>query len=122
MKKLFAALEKHIGLSLDNKDIFVSLAGGAKLKDPALDLAICAAVISSCKDYPIPHDSVFMAEVGILGQVAKVPLIEKRMDEARRLGFTKTYTSVLTKQEKSKPSGMTVVELADLNGLAVKLR
>ncbi len=119
---LFAALEKHIGLSLDNKDIFVSLAGGAKLKDPALDLAICAAVISSCKDYPIAHDSVFMAEVGILGQVAKVPLIEKRMDEARRLGFTKTYTSILTKQEKSKLSGMTLIELADLNDLAVKLK
>lgn len=119
---LFAALEKHIGLSLDNKDIFVSLAGGAKLKDPALDLAICAAVISSCKDFPIAHDSVFMAEVGILGQVAKVPLIEKRMDEARRLGFTKTYTAVLTKQEKSKLNGMTLVELSDLNGLALKLR
>ena len=119
---LFAALEKHIGLSLDNKDIFVSLAGGVKLKDPALDLAICAAVISSCKDYPIAHDSVFMAEVGILGQVAKVPLIEKRMDEARRLGFTKTYTSVLAKQEKTKLNGMTLVELADLNDLALKLK
>ncbi len=119
---LFAALEKHIGLSLDNKDIFVSLAGGVKLKDPALDLAICAAVISSCKDYPIAHDNVFMAEVGILGQVAKVPLIEKRMDEARRLGFTKTYTSILSKQEKSKLNGMTLVELADLNDLALKLK
>ena len=119
---LFAALEKHIGLSLDNKDIFVSLAGGIKLKDPALDLAICAAVISSCKDFPIAHDSVFMAEVGILGQVAKVPLIERRLDEARRLGFTKAYTSVLAKQEKSKLKGLTLVELADVNDLAVKLR
>ena len=119
---LFAALEKHIGLNLDNKDIFVSLAGGVKLKDPALDLAVCAAVISSCKDVALPHDSVFMAEVGILGQVAKVPLIERRLDEAQRLGFKKAYAAVVTKAEKQKLKEMTLLELADLNELALKLR
>jgi len=119
---LFAALEKHIGLSLDNKDIFVSLAGGVKLKDPALDLAICAAVISSCKDIPLPHDSVFMAEVGILGQVAKVPRIDKRLEEARRLGFKKAYTSAVTKEEKKKLGELNLEELTDLNALALKLK
>ena len=119
---LFAALEKHINLPLDNKDIFVSLAGGVKLKDPALDLAVCAAVISSCKDIALPHDSVFMAEVGILGQVAKVPLIERRLDEAQRLGFKKAYAAAVTKSEKQKLSKMTLLELADLNDLALKLR
>ncbi len=119
---LFAALEKHIGLSLDNKDIFVSLAGGVKLKDPALDLAICAAVISSCRDIPIAHDSVFMAEVGILGQVAKIPLVERRIEEARRLGFAKTYTAIVSRAEKSKLKGMTLVELSDLNDLSRQLR
>ena len=99
---LFAALEKHIGLPLDNKDIFVSLAGGVKLKDPALDLAICAAVISSCKEIALPHDSVFMAEVGILGQAAKVPLLEKRLEEAQRLGFKKAYAAAVTSAEKQK--------------------
>ncbi len=119
---LFAALEKHINLPLDNKDIFVSLAGGVKLKDPALDLAVCAAVISSCKDIALPHDSVFMAEVGILGQVAKVPLIERRLDEAQRLGFKKAYAAAVTKTEKQKLSKMALLELADLNDLALKLR
>jgi len=119
---LFAALEKHIGLNLDNKDIFVSLAGGVKLKDPALDLAVCAAVISSCKDVPLPYDSVFMAEVGILGQVAKVPLVDRRLDEAQRLGFKKAYGAAVTKAEKQKLKEMTLLELADLNDLALKLR
>lgn len=119
---LFAALEKHIGLNLDNKDIFVSLAGGVKLKDPALDLAVCAAVISSCKDVPLPHDSVFMAEVGILGQVAKVPLIDRRLEEAQRLGFKKAYAAIVTKAEKQKLKEMSLLELADLNDLALKLR
>ncbi len=119
---LFAALEKHIGLNLDNKDIFVSLAGGVKLKDPALDLAVCAAVISSCKDVPLPYDSVFMAEVGILGQVAKVPLMDRRLDEAQRLGFKKAYGAIVTKAEKQKLKEMSLLELADLNDLALKLR
>lgn len=119
---LFAALEKHIGLSLDNKDIFVSLAGGVKLKDPALDLAVCAAVISSCKEIPVAPDCVFMAEVGILGQVAKVPLIDRRLEEAQRLGFKKGFSASVTKGEKQKLSAMSLVELADLNALALKLR
>ena len=119
---LFAALEKHIGLPLDNKDIFVSLAGGVKLKDPALDLAVCAAVISSCKEIPIAHDSLFMAEVGILGQAAKVPLLDRRLEEARRLGFKKAYTAALSRTEKRNLKDLTVLELADLNDLALKLR
>ncbi len=119
---LFAALEKHIGLPLDNKDIFVSLAGGVKLKDPALDLAVCAAVISSCKEIPIAHDSLFMAEVGILGQAAKVPLLDRRLEEARRLGFQKAYTAALSRTEKRNLKDLAVLELADLNDLALKLR
>ena len=119
---LFAALEKHIGLPLDNKDIYVSLAGGVKLKDPALDLAICAAVISSCKDIAIPYDHVFMAEVGILGQAAKVPLIDRRLEEASRLGFTKAFCAPLTPQEKGKRGKLSVIEIADLPDLNIKLR
>ena len=119
---LFAALEKHTGLPLDNKDIFVSLAGGVKLKDPALDLAVCAAVISACKEIPLAPDSVFMAEVGILGQAAKVPLIDRRLEEAQRLGFKKAYSAAVTKPEKEKLSRMTLAELADLSDLTLKLR
>ncbi len=119
---LFAALEKHIGLPLDNKDIFVSIAGGVKLKDPALDLAICAAVISSCKDIAIPYDHVFMGEVGILGQAAKVPLVDRRLEEAQRLGFTRAFCPPVTRDEKSKLSKLTLVEIADLNDLVLKLK
>lgn len=119
---LFAALEKHVGLPLDNKDIFVSLAGGVKLKDPALDLAVCAAVISSCRDVPVPHDWLFVAEVGILGQAAKVPLLDRRLEEARRLGFKKAFTAFASPAEKQNLSGLQVVELGDINDLALKLR
>ncbi len=119
---LFAALEKHVGLSLDNKDIYVSIAGGVKLKDPALDLAICAAVISSVKDAAVPHDWLFLAEVGILGQIAKVPLMERRLEEAQRLGFKTAFTAPLSKQEKQHLSGLSLQEITEINELALKLR
>lgn len=119
---LFAALEKHIGLPLDNKDIYVSLAGGVKLKDPALDLAVCAAVISSCKEIAIPYTDVFMGEVGILGQVAKVPLIDRRLEEAQRLGFKRTFCAPVTKQEKGKLSALSVLEIPDLSALVLRLK
>ncbi len=118
---LFAALEKHIGLPLENKDIYVSLAGGVKLKDPALDLAICAAVISSCKDISLPYNHVFMAEVGILGQAAKVPLIDRRLEEAQRLGFLKAYCAPVTKQEKNNLTCLALCEVSDLHELSLKL-
>ncbi len=119
---LFAALEKHVGLSLDNKDIYVSIAGGVKLKDPALDLAICAAVISSVRDVPVPHDAMFLAEVGILGQIAKVPLMDRRLEEAQRLGFKTAYSAPLAKEEKKKLSSLSLQEITEINELALKLR
>lgn len=119
---LFAALEKHVGLSLDNKDIYVSIAGGVKMKDPALDLAICAAVISSVKDVAVPHNWLFLAEVGILGQIAKVPLIDRRLEEAQRLGFKTAFTAAVTAQEKKKLTGITLQEITEINELALKLR
>lgn len=119
---LFAALEKHVGLSLDNKDIYVSIAGGVKMKDPALDLAICAAVISSVKDVAIAHDWLFLAEVGILGQVAKVPLMDKRLEEAQRLGFKTAFSAPLSSAEKQKLTGITLKEIAEINELALKLK
>lgn len=119
---LFAALEKHIGLPLDNKDIYVSIAGGVKLKDPALDLAICAAVISSCKDIAIPFDHVFMGEVGILGQAAKVPLVDRRLEEAQRLGFKRAFCPPVTREEKSKLTKLSLAEITDLNDLVLKLK
>lgn len=119
---LFAALEKHVGLSLDNKDIYVSIAGGVKLKDPALDLAICAAVISSVKEVPVPPDWLFLAEVGILGQIAKVPLIDRRLEEAQRLGFKTVFTAPVSKSEKQKLTTISLQEICEINELALKLR
>ena len=113
---LLAALEKHIGLNLDNKDVYISLTGGTKINDPSLDLAICAAVISSVKDKPISGTSAFIGEVGILGQIAPVPLTERRIKEAARLGMKEIFTPLLKETPKIK-----VEQLEDLYSLSVKL-
>ena len=63
-----------------------------------------------------------MAEVGILGQAAKVPLIDRRLEEAQRLGFTRAFCAPVTAQEKEKLSKISIVEVADLHELALKLR
>lgn len=63
-----------------------------------------------------------MAEVGILGQVAKVPLIDRRLEEAQRLGFKKAYAAAVTKTEKQKLKTLSLAELSDLNDLVLKLR
>lgn len=89
---LTAVLEKHCGLPLSNYDVFVSVAGGYETKEAALDLAICAALASSVVNKPVPEDAVFTGEVGLLGEIRRTPMIEKRSKEAVRLGIKNIYS------------------------------
>lgn len=109
---LFAAIEKHLKLNLENKDIFVSLAGGIKITDPALDLAVCAAVISSAKDIEILPDKIFMGEVGVLGQVAKVYMVDARIKQAEKLKFGKIITGKA--DDKLAPAVTEIERLSEL--------
>jgi DNA repair protein RadA/Sms len=84
---LLAILEKRIGLPMGGNDVFVSIAGGLKLNEPAVDLAVLAAIVSSLKDIPIDSEMVAVGEVGLSGEVRPVGLIERRVAEAAKLGF-----------------------------------
>ncbi|ACC97955.1 DNA repair protein RadA [Elusimicrobium minutum Pei191] len=119
---LLASIEKNAGISLENKDIYISLAGGVKIKDPALDLALSAAVISSVKDIPISNTDVFLAEVGILGPLAKVPLADRRIAEAGRLGFKRVFTSIISKNEEPSDNKTQVLQLESIADLVLKLK
>ena len=96
---LIAALEKHLRLRLENYDVFLSLSGGMKQKDPTLDLAACMALISSSRDIPLPADVVFLGEVGLLGQIGRVTFLSQRLKEAARLGFKKAYVPARSLKE-----------------------
>ena len=86
LELLLAVLQKHCKLPLETMDVFVNVAGGLKLSDPAIDLAICLAVFSSLKNVGL-SSTVGIAEVGLLGELRKVQALDKRVKQAKKLGF-----------------------------------
>ena len=88
LQLLVAVLQKRLGLGLYDQDIFVNVTGGLKVFEPAADLGICMAIISSFKDTTIPKNTAFIGEVGLLGELRSVRGLDKRVSEAKKLGFT----------------------------------
>lgn len=84
---LLAVLEKRLGINVGRYDVFVNIAGGVRLDEPGLDLGIAASIISSLKDVALPSQSVVVGEIGLGGEVRSVGQIEKRIQEAEKLGF-----------------------------------
>ena len=84
---LLAVLEKRVGFKLAAKDVFLNIAGGLRVTDPAIDLGVMAAVLSSNGDMPIDGNVCMAGEVGLSGEIRPVSRIEQRIAEAQRLGF-----------------------------------
>ncbi|MBQ6607310.1 MAG: DNA repair protein RadA [Firmicutes bacterium] len=84
---IIAVLERRLGLPLGNKDVYLNIAGGLRLADPAADLAAAAAIVSSLKDIPIEDSIVLWGELGLLGELRGVPQTERRLKEAAAFGF-----------------------------------
>ncbi len=93
LNMLLAVLEKRCGFRLGAKDVFLNIAGGIRVDDPATDLAVICAVLSSSEDIPIAKHSCFAAEVGLSGEIRPVNRIEQRIAEAEKLGFEQVYVS-----------------------------
>jgi DNA repair protein RadA/Sms len=93
LSMLLAVLEKRGGLPFGQRDVFLNIAGGIRVDDPGIDLAIVAALISSLEDVPLPPKSCFVGEVGLSGEIRAVHRIEQRIQEAARLGFETIYLS-----------------------------
>ncbi|MBL1143816.1 MAG: DNA repair protein RadA [Bacteroidetes bacterium] len=93
LNMLLAVLEKRCGFKLGAKDVFLNIAGGIKVEDPAIDLAVVCAVLSSNEDFPIPSKVCFAAEVGLSGEIRPVNKIDQRIIEAQKLGFEKIFIS-----------------------------
>ncbi|MGM0501912.1 MAG: DNA repair protein RadA [Bacillota bacterium] len=86
---ILAVLEKRLGLNIQMEDIHINIAGGFEIKEPAIDLGLVAAMVSSFRDKPIPSDFAIIGEIGLSGEVRAVNKIEKRVNEASKLGFNK---------------------------------
>src|SRR5699024_9349337 len=90
---LLAVLEKRFGYKLSTQDVFLNIAGGLKIEDPAIDLSVILAIISSQQDIPVSSQIAFAAEVGLSGEIRPVNRIEQRISEAEKLGFSEIVVS-----------------------------
>tara|TARA_B110000046_G_scaffold106737_1_gene114159 strand:- start:17406 stop:18773 length:1368 start_codon:yes stop_codon:yes gene_type:complete len=93
LNMLLAVLEKRCGFRLGTKDVFLNIAGGIKVEDPSIDLAVVSAVLSSSEDFPVNNKICFSAEVGLSGEIRPVNKIEQRIAEAQKLGFDSIFIS-----------------------------
>lgn len=98
LNMLLAVLEKRVGFKLAAKDVFLNIAGGIRVNDPALDLAVVMAVLSSNIDAVLPADAVFSGEVGLSGEIRAVSRIEQRIAEAEKLGFKRIFVPLGNKK------------------------
>jgi len=98
LQLLLAVLEKRGGFNFGMKDVFVNIAGGLKIEDPSLDLAVICALLSSYEDIPLPQKICFAGEIGLNGEIRAVNRIEQRIAEAEKLGFEKIIISKYNKK------------------------
>lgn len=112
--KILAVLQQRCGLSLAQHDVFAATVGGMKLREPAADLAIALAIASSARDSPLPYGTVVLGEVGLTGEVRRVPATDRRLAEAARLGVPRAI--VPFGPGTVAPTGMTITEVDDLRG------
>lgn len=98
LQMLSAVLAKRVGLPLGGQDIFVNVVGGLKVDEPAVDLAVAAAIASSFRDIPIDASTVMIGEIGLSGELRSVGDLERRLHEAARLGFTRAIVPATVRQ------------------------
>ena len=110
---LIAMLEKRTKLTLSDKDIYINIVGGLKIIEPAADLAICMAIASAAKNLPLSIDAVCFGEVGLSGEVRHVPWIEKRINEAKKMGFERIIGPKLPKKVNTPPQYETAISVRD---------
>lgn len=116
MNMLLAVLEKRGGFRLSARDVFLNVAGGFRIDDPAADLAVVAAIVSSSEDIPIASDVCLAAEIGLSGEVRPVPRMEARIAEAAKMGFGRIIISRYAL--KGLPQGSKTIEVVPVAGVS----
>jgi len=117
LNMLLAVLEKRCGFRLGMKDVFLNIAGGMRLEDPAMDLAVVAAVLSSNEDIALPGTTCFAGEVGLSGEIRAVTRLEQRIQEASRLGFERMFVARPGKGKLPEAREMEVISVSRVDEL-----
>ena len=111
---LMAVLEKKVGLRLAASDAYVNIAGGMKMTEPAIDLGICLAIVSSAKDIVIPDNVMVFGEVGLIGEIRAVNMAGQRVQEAKKLGFGTVVLPEVCRSSVGKVEGINLVYVSQI--------
>ena len=114
---LMAVLEKRLGFHMGEFDAYVNVAGGIKINEPALDLGIVMAIISSYRDLPIDEKTIVFGEVGLSGEVRAVNMAERRVAEAVKLGFTRCIMPAVSRKGLTDRKGIDVIGVKNIQDL-----
>lgn len=116
LQMILSVLEKRLGIPFRQNDVFVNIAGGLYINDPAVDLALAMSLVSSLKDMPLEMNAVFIGEIGLTGETRQVSSIEQRVNEAIKLGFTRIYVPNNPFKDKNKigDASISVIERISL--------
>jgi DNA repair protein RadA/Sms len=111
LQMLLAVLEKRVGLRLGQYDVFVNVAGGIRIDEPAVDLGMALAIVSSLRDIPVDSTAVAIGEVGLGGEIRSVSQVEKRIGEAGKLGFTRCILPRSNARSLGRRNGVELIEI-----------
>ncbi|GGP15389.1 DNA repair protein RadA [Oceanobacillus neutriphilus] len=111
---LMAVLEKRVGLMLQNQDAYIKVAGGVKLDEPAIDLALAVSIASSFRDQPTKPNDIFIGEVGLTGEIRRVSRIEQRVQESAKLGFKRVICPKNNLDGWNYPAGIEVIGVSNV--------
>jgi DNA repair protein RadA/Sms len=112
---LMAVLEKRAGIHLSSSDAYVNIVGGMKLNEPAIDLGIVMAIVSSYKNRPIDEKTIVFGEVGLSGEVRAVSMVENRIAEAKKLGFETCVIPEVSKQVIKNMTGIKIIGVKNIS-------
>lgn len=110
LQLLIAVIQKHLHLNLSNQDVYINVVGGLRLNEPAADLAVVMSIISSFKKEPLPADTIYIGEIGLSGELRSINQLEKRLQEAEKMGFKKAVIPKIKEKISSKNIKILMVE------------
>jgi DNA repair protein RadA/Sms len=111
LSMILAVLAVRYGLNLGSHEVYLSIAGGLKITEPAADLAVAAALVSAASNLPLPQASIFFGEIGLSGEVRKVTQVDARINEAKKLGFDNIFCALHPYNEITKANSISHVKM-----------
>ena len=108
---LLAVLEKRLGIRFSTQDVYLNIAGGIRIDEPACDAAAALALISSYKEIPVPEDLIVMGEIGLAGECRSISVLEQRLGKAARLGFKRAAVPYRNAERVKNKYGMEIIKL-----------